>query len=104
MVTAIQQTSLAQSKKPLLSQLDLRCVRDPATRILNLRGVAPYLSHDLTRGELQLLAACDAVCELIQGELGEDSLGDPIGNLLLKESPTLPAAQLPKLDNGATNV
>lgn len=97
MVTAIQQTSLAQSKKPLLGQLDLRCIREAADRTLNIRRVAPHLPRDLTRAELQLLAACDAICEIVQGEFGEDGLGEPVGNLALKESPSLPVAHQPKL-------
>ena len=92
---------LAQSKKPLLGQIDLRAVREASARIRNLHGAAPYLPRDLSRAELQLLALCDAICELVVGELGEDGNGDTVGGLRLQESPILPAAHQPKLrENG----
>ncbi len=88
---------LAQSKKPLLGQLDLRCIREAAARILNLHEVAPYLPRDLSRAELQLLNLCEGICEIVKGELGEDAEGDPVGHLELRESPDLPAAHQPRL-------
>ena len=106
MATVVTETRIAQRKKPLLGQLDLRCIREAAARILTLRGVAPYLPRDLSRAELQLLTACDAICEIVKGELGEDSLGDPVGDLVLREAHDLPAAHQPKLtgDNGARSI
>lgn len=101
MATVVTETRISQRKKPLLGQLDLRCVREAAARVLNIRGVAPYLPRDLSRSELQLLTACDAICEIVKGEFSEDGLGDPVGDLVLKESPNLPVAHQPRLDNGA---
>lgn len=93
-------TRIAQQKKPLLGQPDLRCVREAAARILNLHGVAPYLPRDLSRGELQLLNLCEGICEIVKGELGEDGEGDSVGDLKLQESRTLPAAHQPRLVGG----
>ncbi len=97
MTTAVTEDRIAQSKKPLLGQIDLRCVHVAAGRILNLRSVAPFLPRTLTRAELQLLTLCDAICGLVRGEFGVDAEGAPIGNLVLKESLTLPVAHQPKL-------
>ena len=91
--------------RPLLGQLDLRCIHEAAARIRNLHGAAPYLPRNLNRGELQLLALCDAICGLVVGELGEDGLGDPVGDLVLREVPGLSVAHQLKLrpteNNGA---
>ena len=84
-------------RKPLLGQLDLRCIRDAAARTLLGRKLAERLERRLTRAELQLLTACDAICEIVVGEFGEDGLGDPVGDLRLRESPILPAAHQPRL-------
>ena len=35
--------------------------------------------------------------EIVKGELGEDGLGDPVGDLVLREVPGLPACHQPKL-------
>ena len=87
-------------REPLLGQLDLRCIREAAARIGHLRQAAPYLPRSLSCGELQLLAACDAITELIKGELGEDGLGDPVGDLALREVPGLPLCHQPRLVEG----
>lgn len=84
-------------RKPLLGQLDLRCIREAAARTLLGRTLATRLERRLTRAELQLLVACDAICEIVNGELGEDGLGDPVGDLVLRESPILPSVHQPKL-------
>ena len=83
--------------EPLLGQLDLRCIRSAAERIVHLRRAAPYLHRGLSCAELQLLTACAAIVELVQGEYGEDGLGDSVGDLRLQESPDLPAAHQPRL-------
>ena len=87
-------------QKPLLGQRDLRNIRDAATRIATISAVAPYLRRDLDRAELQLLALCGVVCEIIVGSLGEDREGDPVGDLVLKAQPIIPAAYKPKLVRG----
>jgi len=87
-------------RKPLLGQLDLRCIRDAAARTLLGRTLATRLERRLTRAELQLLTACDAICEIVVGEFGEDGLGDPVGDLTLRESPTLPSGHQLRLTNG----
>ncbi len=84
-------------RQPLLGQVDLRCVREAAARILHLRGAAAYLDRRLSCGELQLIAACDAIVELIQGEYGEDGNGDTVGDLTLREVPGLPVCHQPRL-------
>ncbi len=84
-------------REPLLGQLDLRCIRSAADRILQLRGAAPYLPRRLSCGELQLIAACDAIIELVRGELGEDGNGDTVGDLTLREVPGLPVCHQPRL-------
>ena len=99
-------TKMVTRREPLLGQLDLRCVRSAAVRILALRVAASYLDRHLSCGELQLLTACAAIVELVQGEYGEDGNGDTVGDLVLRESPILPAAHQPKLteDNGARSI
>jgi hypothetical protein len=99
-MAAITETRIIRTKMPLLGQLDLRCIRDAAARIVNIGGVASYLPRNLTRAELQLLNLCAAICEIVKGELGEDGLGDPAGDLVLRESPILPVAHQPKLTEG----
>ena len=84
-------------REPLLGQVDLRCVREAAARILHLRGAASYLDRRLSCGELQLIAACDAIVELVQGEHGEDGNGDSVGDLVLREVPCLPVCHQPRL-------
>lgn len=94
-------TKMVTRREPLLGQLDLRCIREAAARIGHLRQAAPYLPRGLSPAELQLLTACAAVTELIKGELGEDGLGDPVGDLALREVPGLPICHQPRLeDNG----
>ncbi len=95
-------TATELRRKPLLGQLDLRCIREAAARIVNISDVAPYLPRDLTRAEGQLLTACAAVCDLVVGSLGEDDDG-PIGDLELRVSPTLPSGYQMKLMNGNRN-
>ena len=88
-------------QKPLLGQPDLWCIREAAARIVNISDVAPNLPRDLTRAELQLLALCGVVCEIVVGEFGKDGNGDPIGDLTLKARPQLPAVHQPRLrENG----
>ena len=93
-------------REPLLGQLDLRCIRSAADRILHLRVAAPYLPRGLSRAELQLLTACAAIAELVQGEYGEDGNGDTVGELVVREVPGLPLCHQPKLteDNGARSI
>lgn len=91
---------VTRRREPLLGQLDLRCVREAAARILHLRRAAPYLPRGLSCAELQLIAACDAICGLVVGELGEDSNGDTVGDLRLREIPGLPVCHQPRLVGG----
>jgi len=84
-------------REPILGQLDLRCIREAAARILHLRHAAPYLPRGLSCAELQLIAACDAIVALVQGEYGEDGNGDTVGDLTLREVPGLPICHQPKL-------
>ena len=93
-------------REPLLGQLDLRCIREAAARIVVLRQAAPYLPRGLSCAELQLIAACDAIVALVQGEYGTDGNGDTVGDLTLREVPNLPIAHQPKLteDNGARSI
>ena len=86
-------------RKPLLGQLDLRCIRDAAARTLLGRTLATRLERRLTKSELQLLTACAAICEIVVGEFGEDDDG-PIGDLELHASPTLPSGHQLRLTNG----
>ena len=88
---------LSQSKKPLLSQLDLRCIHGAAARIRELSGAAARLGRDLTPGERQLLAACDLIVEIVVGQLGEDADGLPVGDLTVRATPYAPDAYQPKL-------
>ncbi len=88
-------------QKPLLGQPDLWCIREAAARIVNIGDVALYLHRDLSRAELQLLALCGVVGEIIVGEFGEDGEGEPIGDLTLRARPQLPAVHQPRLrENG----
>ena len=89
-------------RKPLLGQPDLRCIREAAARTLLGRTLATRLERRLTRAELQLLTACDAIVEIVVGEFGEDDDG-PIGDLELRASPTLPSGYQMKLMNGNKN-
>lgn len=75
------------SKKPLLAQHDLRNILSAAVRIRNIREMEPSLGRRLTDGERQLLALCGVVCELIQGTLGVDGDGEPVGDLTLRAQP-----------------
>ena len=84
-------------RTPLLGQLDLRCIREAAARILVLRQAAPCLPRGLNCAELQLLTACAAIVELVQGEYGEDGNGDTVGDLTLREVPGLPICHQPRL-------
>ena len=84
-------------RQPVLGQVDLRCVREAAARILVLRRAAPYLPRGLSCAELQLLTACDAIVALVQGELGQDANGDSVGDLTLREVPGLPVCHQPRL-------
>lgn len=93
-------TETRAEKTPLLGQLDLRCIRSAAARILVLRQAAPYLPRRLNCAELQLVTACDAIVALVQGEYGEDANGDSVGDLTLREVPGLPVCHQPKLENG----
>ena len=85
-------------REPLLGQIDLRCIREAAVRILHLRGAAASLPRGLSCGELQLLTACAAIAELVQGEYGEDGNGDSVGDLVLREVPGLSVCHQPRLE------
>ncbi len=97
MTTAAIETRIAQSKKPVLAQYEMQRIREAAAATLNIRHLAPFLPYSLDRATLQLVAACDAIVQVIQGELGTNAEGEPEGNLILRASPNLPAAQQPKL-------
>ncbi len=91
----------SETKEPLLGQHDLRNLRVAASRVLDLSRAAPSLGRNLSRAELQLLALCGVVCEIIRGQLGEDLEGEPVGDLVLHPQPYTPAVYRPKLrDNG----
>ena len=85
-------------REPVFGQHDLRRVLEAATRTLLGRTLAARLERRLTRAELQLLTACDAINELIGGELGEDGNGDTVGDLTLREVPGLPVCYQPRLE------
>jgi hypothetical protein len=87
-------------RTPAFGQLDLRCIHDAAARVLLGRKLAARLDRRLTRAELQLLALCGVVCEMIGGELGTDDLGDPVGDLVLQEQPYLARPKLRPGENG----
>ena len=87
-------------REPVFGQRDLRGVLEAATRTLLGRTLAARLERRLTRAELQLLTACDAINELIRGELGEDGDGDPVGDLLVREVPGLPTYHQLRLGGG----
>ncbi len=95
-------------REPLLGQLDLRCIREAAARIVVLRQAAPYLPRGLTCAELQLIAACDAMVALVTGELGEDANGDSVGDLVVRQVAGRPLCHQPKLrpseDDGARSI
>ncbi len=100
-MTTATQFKLAQRTEPVFSQFDLRYIHQAATRTLLGRRLSERLSRRLCRAELQLLAACAAIAEIIHGELGTDAEGDPVGDLRLKESPILPTNHQPRLgENG----
>ena len=90
-------TKMVTRREPLLGQIDLRCIREAAARILVLREAAAYLPRPLSCAELQLLTACAAIVELVQGEYGEDGNGDTVGDLTLREVPGLPVCHQPRL-------
>lgn len=93
----VTETRIAQAKEPLLGQHDLRNLRVAAARVLDLSGVAHRLGRSLSRAELQLLDRCAAVVAIIQGQLGEDLDGEPVGDLTLRPQPGTPAVYRPKL-------
>ncbi|KKL85468.1 hypothetical protein LCGC14_1954420 [marine sediment metagenome] len=101
MTTATEQR--IARREPLLGQLDLRLIREAAARTLLGRPLAARLERRLTRAELQLLTACDAITEIIRGEYGEDGLGDPVGDLTLRESAVFPVTHQPRLVGGNGN-
>ena len=89
------------AKEPLLGQADLRNIRVAAARVIDQSSVAPSLARNLSRAELQLLALCGVICEIIRGSLGEDLEGEHVGDLVLHPQPYTPAVYRPKLrDNG----
>ncbi len=90
-------TKMVTRREPLLGQLDLRCIRSAAVRIVHLRGATPHLHRPLSHGELQLLAACDAIAQIVVGELGEDGDGDSVGDLAVRGVPGLPVCHQPRL-------
>lgn len=90
-------------KSPLFRQPDLRNILDAAARIVGRGKVAPRLHRNLCRWELQLLAVCGDIGEIVVGQLGRDLYGEPLGDLTLKAQPYVPAVYRPKLrpeDNG----
>ncbi len=93
------QFKLAQ-RAELYGQFDFRGFHNTAQRILLGRKLAERLGRRLTRAELQLIAVGDALNELVQGEFGEveeDEMLDPVGDLTLKEHPILPTTHQPRL-------
>ena len=96
-------TATLVRRTPLFSQPDLRLIREAAARTLLGRPLAARLERRLTRAELQLLTACAAITEIIHGEYGSDGLGDPVGDLTLRESAALPAVHQPRLVGGNGN-
>ena len=97
MTTATIETRITQSKKPVLAQYEMERIREAAAATLNIRHLAPFLPYNLDRATLQLVAACDAICEIVQGSLGTSAEGEPEGDLVLRASKNLPAAHQPKL-------
>ena len=87
MATAISQTRITQqTKEPLFGQFDLRYIREAAARTLLGHDLAGRLDRRLTRAEVQLLAACGAICEIVKGEFGQDGRGEPVGDLVLRDA------------------
>ena len=90
--------------RPIYGQADLRTFHNTANRILLGRKLAERLGRRLTRAELQLITVGDALSELVRGQLGEleeDEMIAPIGDLRLKEHPALPVTHQPRLtENG----
>lgn len=81
------------TKEPLLYQTDLHLIREAAGRTLVARRAADRLARRLSRAELQLLALCDAILDIVTE--------DPTGNLVLRESPGLPTEHQTKLAEDA---
>ena len=81
--------SIAQAKAPLFMQCDLWHLREAAARVLIARRVADRVGRRLCRAELQLLALCDAISEIV--------VEDPTGDLALRAQPGLTTAHQTKL-------
>ena len=73
---------IAQAKVPLFLQCDLWHLRETAARVLIARRVADRVGRRLCRAELQVLALCDAISEIV--------VEDPTGDLALRAQPRLP--------------
>ncbi len=83
-------------KCPMFAQPDLRNILIAAGRLLE---VSPR-PRGLSRAELQLLALCGVIRQIIRGQLGDDLEGEPVGDLTLRAQPYVPVYQ-PKLgENG----
>ena len=94
-MTTATEYRISQKKKPDMAQFEMERIREAAAATLSIRDLAPFLPHDLSRAMLQVIAACDAIVEVIQGGLGTNSAGEPEGDLVLRESPNLPTAPQP---------
>lgn len=68
-------------KSPMLAQPDLRRLWSMVHRTLDL---SESLSRSPTRAEAQLIALCLAILDIVQGSLGEDLDGEPLGDLELR--------------------
>ena len=99
MVTTVSEERITRAK-PLYGQFDLRGFHNTAHRILLGRKLAERIGRRLTRAELQLITVGVALSELVRGQLGdleEDEMIAPIGDLTLRASPILPTIHQPRL-------
>ena len=101
-MTTDTETRISQRKgPPVLSQWDLRYIRGAADRTSRGLRLAASWGRHLSGAEVQLLMACSAVCEIITGQLGEeveDGMLEPVGDLVLRQAPSLPLCHQPRLE------